>query len=69
MSPAACPLPRWPRLAALMQERGWRVHHLARLLGLRPSQMHAYLYGQEQMPRHRRQEAERLLGLEPGSLP
>lgn len=68
MSPAACPLPRWPRLTALLSQRGWRAHHLAKMLDVRPSQVFAYLHGQAEMPGHLRRRLERLLGLTPGSL-
>ena len=68
MTPAACPLPRWPHLIHLLAQRGWRVHHLASMLGARPSQVFAYLYGRQDMPRHLRRRAERLLELTPGSL-
>lgn len=68
MSPAACPLPRWPQVASLLGQRGWRAHHLARMLDARPSQVFAYLHGQQEMPRHLRRRLERLLGLNPGSL-
>ncbi|MFH1034552.1 MAG: hypothetical protein V1806_08605 [Pseudomonadota bacterium] len=68
MTPAACPLPRWPQISALLERRGWRVHHLARMLDTRPSQLFAYLYGRQEMPRHLRRRAERLLDLTPGGL-
>ena len=66
--PRACPLPRWPVLAAALQARGWRVHHLARELGVAPSRLFAMLYRDQPMPEDLRRRTERLLGLEPGIL-
>lgn len=68
MTPSACPLPRWPQVLAILNQRGWRVHHLARMLDTRPSQLFAYLHGRQEMPRHQLRRAERLLGITPGSL-
>jgi ribosome-binding protein aMBF1 (putative translation factor) len=67
-SPRACPLPRWPAVARELAARGWQAHHLARLLDQRPSQVHSWLYGQEEMPHHLRRRLELVLGLTPGSL-
>lgn len=64
----ACPLPRWPLLAATLAARGWKVHHLARMLDERPSVVWAWFYNRADMPHHARRQAERLLGLAPGSL-
>jgi hypothetical protein len=64
----ACPLPRWPLLAAILADRGWKVHHLARLLDERPSVVWAWFYGQAEMPHHTRRQVERLLDLAPGGL-
>jgi hypothetical protein len=65
--PRACPLPRWPQVARALADRGWLVHHLARLLGQRPSELYAWLYGREEMPHHLRRRLEQILSLEPGS--
>jgi ribosome-binding protein aMBF1 (putative translation factor) len=55
-------------LAADLASRGWKVHHLARMLDERPSVVWAWFYGRAEMPHHLRRQAERLLGLAPGSL-
>lgn len=66
-APSACPLPRWPRLIAELARRGWKIHHLARLLDEKPSVVWAWLYGRQPMPHHLRRRVERLLDL-PGIL-
>ncbi len=48
---------------AEMERRGWKVHHLARLLGEKPSQVWFWLYGCQTMPHHLRRRVERLLEL------
>jgi hypothetical protein len=63
-----CPLPRWPLLASALADRGWKVHHLTRLLGERPSVIWAWFYGRAEMPHHAQRQTERLLGLAPGGL-
>ena len=65
MSPASCPLARWPQVQALLRRRGWRAHHLASMLNIGPGRMFAYLYGRQEMPRHLRRQLERLLELAP----
>lgn len=67
-SARACPLPRWPLLAATLADRGWKVHHLARLLDERPSVVWAWFYNRADMPHHTRRQVERLLGLPAGGL-
>lgn len=59
---------RWPQVRAALARKGWRVHHLARELGVTPSLAWAWLYGREEMPPPARRHTERLLQLPPNTL-
>jgi hypothetical protein len=59
---------RWPQVRSALRARGWRVHHLAGALDQRPATVHAWLFGRAPMPEPARRRAERVLGLDEGSL-